>query len=67
MPGSCGHNWEAVAEASEVTRINNHNCNHKIVAVYGVFIASFPGLLAPLYVACSTNAGEGLVKLSHVV
>ena len=30
-------------------------------------LASFPGLLAPAFVACSTNAGEGLVKLSHVV
>ena len=26
-------------------------------------IASFPGLLTPAFVACSTNAGEGLVKL----
>ena len=31
------------------------------------YIASYPGLLAPAFVACSTNAGEGLVKLSHVV
>ena len=31
------------------------------------FIASYPGLLTPAFVACSTNAGEGLVKLSHVV
>jgi len=30
-------------------------------------VASYPGLLAPAFVACSTNAGEGLVKLSHVV
>ena len=29
------------------------------------FVASYPGLLAPVFVACSTNAGEGLVKLSH--
>jgi len=29
--------------------------------------ASYPGLLAPAFVACSTNMGEGLVKLSHVV
>jgi len=27
----------------------------------------YPGLLAPAYVACSTNAREGLVKPSHVV
>jgi len=29
-------------------------------------VASYPGLLTPAFVACSTNAGEGLVKLSHV-
>ena len=26
-------------------------------------LASFPGLLTPAFVACSTNTGEGLVKL----
>jgi len=26
-------------------------------------LASYPGLLTPAFVACSTNAGEGLVKL----
>jgi len=30
-------------------------------------LALYPGLLAPVFVACSTNAGEGLVKLSHMV
>ena len=34
---------------------------------WALALASFPGLLAPAFVACSTNAGEGLVKLSHVV
>ena len=29
--------------------------------------ASYPGLLTPAFVTCSTNAEEGLVKLSHVV
>ena len=29
-------------------------------------LASHPGLLTPAFVACSTNVGEGLVKLSHV-
>jgi len=29
-------------------------------------IALYPGLLTPAFIACSTNAGEGLVKLSHV-
>jgi len=33
----------------------------------GDIVASYPGLLAPAFVACSTNVGEGLVKLSHVV
>jgi len=26
----------------------------------------YPGLLIPAFVTCSTNTGEGLVKLSHV-
>ena len=29
-------------------------------------LASYPGLLTPVFVACNTNAGESLVKLSHV-
>jgi len=29
-------------------------------------LASPPGLVAPVFVACSANMGEGLVKLSHV-
>ena len=29
-------------------------------------VASYPGLLTPAFVACSTNLGEGAVKLSHV-
>jgi len=28
-------------------------------------VALYPGLLAPAFVTCSTNAGEGLVKLSR--
>jgi len=28
-----------------------------------VVVASYPGLLTPAFVACSTNAGEGLAKL----
>ena len=31
-----------------------------------IMVASYPGLLTPAFVACSTNTGEGLVKLSHV-
>ena len=30
-------------------------------------LASYPGLLTPVIVACGTNVAEGLVKLSHVV
>ena len=30
-------------------------------------LASYPGVLIPAFVACTTNMGEGLVKLSHVV
>jgi len=29
-------------------------------------LASYPSLLTPAFAACSTNAGEGLVKLSHM-
>jgi len=29
-------------------------------------VTSYPGFLTPVFVACSSNAGEGLVKLSHV-
>ena len=40
-------------------------CVHVCVCV--VCVALYPGLLDPAFVACSTNAGEGLVKLSHMV
>ena len=42
-----------------------HNCVAILLQVPQV--ASYPGLLAPAFVACSINAGEGLVKLSHMV
>jgi len=32
-----------------------------------IILASYPALLTPAFVTCSTNAGEGLVKLGHVV
>jgi len=38
-----------------------------LITVCQINLASYPGLLAQEFVACSTNAGEGLVKLSHVV
>jgi len=37
-----------------------------IIRSEGETVALYPGLLTPAFVACSTNAGEGLVKLSHV-
>ena len=43
---------------------------HRAEACFGPTnscLASYPGFLTPAFVACSTNAGEGLVKLSHVV
>jgi len=33
---------------------------------YSYHLASYPGLLTPAFVTCSTDAGEGLVKLSHM-
>ena len=42
----------------------------EVVKVYtqrAPMVASYPGLLVPALVACSTNAKEGLVKRSHVV
>jgi len=33
----------------------------------GKILASYPGLFSAAFVACSTTAGEGLVKLSHMV
>ena len=41
--------------------------NYTVAKTARVMLASYPGLLAPVFVACSTNAGEGLVKLSHAV
>jgi len=31
-----------------------------------VLVASYPGRLIPAFFTCSTNVGEGLVKLSHM-
>ena len=30
-------------------------------------LALYPGLVTPAFVACSTNTGEGLVKLIHAM
>ena len=48
------HTYHTGACMSQLTDLQ-WVCNHGI--------ASFPGLLMPVFVTCSTNAGEGLVKL----
>jgi len=35
----------------------------ELVSRYGSKLVSYPGLLTPVFVACSTNVGEGLIKL----
>jgi len=40
--------------------------NWKYYAVLKAYLASYPGLFTPAFVAYRTNVGEGLVKLSHV-
>jgi len=66
-----GHSWN---EDSSLIRTPDHVPTLCITCQWGHFrgpresaLASYPGLLAPAFVTCSTNAGEGLVKLSHVV
>ena len=51
----------------------NVTCNLQLAGSYRLqlwlviyTVASYPGLLTPPFVACSTNVGEGLVKPSHV-
>jgi len=39
----------------------------KLSMLHTATLASYPGLLAPAFITCSTNAGEGLVKQSHVI
>jgi len=40
--------------------------NWKYYAVLKAYLASYPGLFTPAFVAYRTNVGERLVKLSHV-
>ena len=40
--------------------------NWKYYAVVKAYLALYPGLFISAFVAYRTNAGEGLVKLSHV-
>ena len=42
-------------------------CSSQSLCCCCIVVASYPDLLAPAFVACSTNVGEGLVKLSHMV
>ena len=39
---------------------------HPHIATH-TYVASYPGLLTPVFVAYTTNVGKGLVKLSDVV
>ena len=43
-------------------QVSRHYCDDSEQAL---LVASYTGLLAPAFVACCTNVGEGLVKLSH--
>ena len=43
---------------SRLTGVSSWSCT--------ILIAKYPGLLTPAFVTCSTNVGEGLVKLIHV-
>jgi len=40
--------------------------NWKYYAVLKVYLALYPGLFTPAFIAYRTNVGGGLVKLSHV-
>ena len=44
-----------------------HVCDRQASSWSGFTIVLYPGLHAPAFVTCSTSAGEGLVKLSHMV
>jgi len=41
-------------------------CGNTDKGNWDLSLASYPVLLTPAFVACSTNAGEGLIKLSHM-
>jgi len=44
-------------------QVSRHYCDDSEQAL---LVASYTGLFAPAFVACSTNVGEGLIKLRHV-
>jgi len=60
--------WKAMLHTSKTTRnfLSLYPCKSTSnVERSTSVIAPYPGL-TPAFVACSTNVGEGLVKLSHM-
>ena len=57
----------SIPDGGWVLALESNNKVQKLQCVD--LLASYPGLLALVFVACSTNVGEGegLVKLNHVV
>jgi len=57
------------AVLARLAKATENHAGYKLLCIYaqiylcGSLLSSYPGLLIP---ACSTNAGEGLVNLSHV-
>ena len=60
--------WRSSASVCGCGQWHIHYNSSMSVASYPGLLtpASYPGLLSPVFVACSTNVGEGLVKLSHI-
>ena len=56
--------WEYVMVASIINLVF---CWPALSPLYSKGVPSYPGLLATAFVACNINAGEGLVKLSHMI
>jgi len=44
-------------------KVDKSTWNYIAISLCMIFVSSYPDLLTPAYVACSTNMGEGLVKL----
>jgi len=63
--------WIAHNHWQRLATLANAHCSANMYQLFSdlyclLGVASYPGLLTPAFVACSTNVGEGLVKLSHV-
>jgi len=43
--------------------MTHYYCYYDYIISLPEHLTLYPGLLIPVFVACSTNAGEGLVKL----